>query len=59
MALSSGASAADGLARVATELGFSTVLVGVSGDDPVGFIRRLGEDVAPRARQLVGEPPGG
>jgi len=42
------------LARVATELRFTTVLVGIEGEDPVGVIRRLGEDVAPRVRELVG-----
>jgi alkanesulfonate monooxygenase SsuD/methylene tetrahydromethanopterin reductase-like flavin-dependent oxidoreductase (luciferase family) len=41
------------LARVATELGFTTLLVGVPAEDPVGFVRRLGEDVAPRVRELV------
>ena len=45
---------ADQLARVATELGFSTLVVGVPDDDPTAFIRRLGEDVAPRLRELVG-----
>jgi alkanesulfonate monooxygenase SsuD/methylene tetrahydromethanopterin reductase-like flavin-dependent oxidoreductase (luciferase family) len=44
----------DQLARVASELGFSTILVGVPQDDPVGFVRRLGEDVAPRVRELLG-----
>jgi alkanesulfonate monooxygenase SsuD/methylene tetrahydromethanopterin reductase-like flavin-dependent oxidoreductase (luciferase family) len=41
------------LARVATELRFSTILVGVPGGDPVGFVSRLGEEVAPRVRELV------
>ncbi len=45
---------ADQLARIVTELRFSTILVGVPDEDPIGFIRRLGEDVAPRARELVG-----
>jgi alkanesulfonate monooxygenase SsuD/methylene tetrahydromethanopterin reductase-like flavin-dependent oxidoreductase (luciferase family) len=45
---------ADQLARIASELRFSTLLVGVSGEDPVGFVRRLGEDVAPRVRELLG-----
>jgi alkanesulfonate monooxygenase SsuD/methylene tetrahydromethanopterin reductase-like flavin-dependent oxidoreductase (luciferase family) len=45
--------AADQLARVATELRFATLLVAVAGDDPVGFIRRLGEDVAPQVRELL------
>ncbi len=43
----------DELARVATELRFSTILVALPADDPVGFVRRLGEDVAPRVRDLV------
>jgi alkanesulfonate monooxygenase SsuD/methylene tetrahydromethanopterin reductase-like flavin-dependent oxidoreductase (luciferase family) len=45
---------ADQLARIVTELRFSTLLVGVPGEDPVGFVRRLGEDVAPRVRELLG-----
>jgi alkanesulfonate monooxygenase SsuD/methylene tetrahydromethanopterin reductase-like flavin-dependent oxidoreductase (luciferase family) len=44
---------ADQLARIATELRFSTLLVGVPGEDPVGFIRRLGEDTAPHLRELL------
>ncbi len=43
------------LAQIAAGLRFSTLLVGVPSEDPVGFVRRLGEDVAPRARDLVGE----
>jgi alkanesulfonate monooxygenase SsuD/methylene tetrahydromethanopterin reductase-like flavin-dependent oxidoreductase (luciferase family) len=45
---------ADRLARIATELGFSTLLVGLPNDDPVGTARRLGEEVAPRLRGLAG-----
>jgi alkanesulfonate monooxygenase SsuD/methylene tetrahydromethanopterin reductase-like flavin-dependent oxidoreductase (luciferase family) len=41
------------LARIASELRFSTLLVAVPDNDPVGFVRRLGEDVAPRVRQLL------
>jgi len=41
------------LARIAGELRFDTLLVGVPGEDPVGFVRRLGEDVAPRLRDQV------
>jgi alkanesulfonate monooxygenase SsuD/methylene tetrahydromethanopterin reductase-like flavin-dependent oxidoreductase (luciferase family) len=41
------------LARIAIDLRFSTLLVGVPDDDPIGFIRRLGEDVAPAVRALV------
>jgi alkanesulfonate monooxygenase SsuD/methylene tetrahydromethanopterin reductase-like flavin-dependent oxidoreductase (luciferase family) len=44
---------AEQLARIATELRFSTLLVGVPGEDPVGFVRRLGEDVGPQVRELV------
>jgi alkanesulfonate monooxygenase SsuD/methylene tetrahydromethanopterin reductase-like flavin-dependent oxidoreductase (luciferase family) len=45
---------AERLARIATELRFSTLFVSVAGDDPVAFTRRLGEEVAPRARELAG-----
>ena len=45
---------AEQLARIATELRFSTILVSVGGEDPVSLVRRLGEDVAPRVRALVG-----
>jgi alkanesulfonate monooxygenase SsuD/methylene tetrahydromethanopterin reductase-like flavin-dependent oxidoreductase (luciferase family) len=44
---------ADQLERIATGLRFSTLLLGVLGDDPVGFVRRLGEDTAPRVRELL------
>ena len=45
---------ADQLARIATELRFTTLFAGVPDEDPIGYIRRLGEDVAPRLRELVG-----
>jgi alkanesulfonate monooxygenase SsuD/methylene tetrahydromethanopterin reductase-like flavin-dependent oxidoreductase (luciferase family) len=48
------ASWAEQLARIASELRFSTILVSVPQEDPVGFVRGLGEDVAPRVRELVG-----
>ncbi len=51
---SSRAGWADELARIADGLRFSTLLVGVPAEDPVGFVRRLGEDVAPRVRELIG-----
>ena len=38
----------------AAQLGFETLLVGVPENDPVGFIRRLGEEVAPRVRETAG-----
>jgi alkanesulfonate monooxygenase SsuD/methylene tetrahydromethanopterin reductase-like flavin-dependent oxidoreductase (luciferase family) len=37
----------------AGELGFQTLIVSVHEDDPVGFVRRLGEDVAPRVREAL------
>jgi alkanesulfonate monooxygenase SsuD/methylene tetrahydromethanopterin reductase-like flavin-dependent oxidoreductase (luciferase family) len=45
---------ADQLARIASELGFTTLLVGTGGDDSTSAVRRLGEEVAPRVRELVG-----
>ena len=45
---------ADQLARISEELRFSTLLVGVPQDDPVTFVRRLGEDTAPQLRELLG-----
>jgi alkanesulfonate monooxygenase SsuD/methylene tetrahydromethanopterin reductase-like flavin-dependent oxidoreductase (luciferase family) len=45
---------ADELAPIATELGFRTLLVAPSADDPLGSIRRLGEETAPRLRELAG-----
>jgi alkanesulfonate monooxygenase SsuD/methylene tetrahydromethanopterin reductase-like flavin-dependent oxidoreductase (luciferase family) len=45
---------ADQLARIASELRFSTLLLGVPDEDPIGFVRRFGEDVAPRVRELLG-----
>jgi alkanesulfonate monooxygenase SsuD/methylene tetrahydromethanopterin reductase-like flavin-dependent oxidoreductase (luciferase family) len=43
----------DQLARVVTDLRFTTLLVAVPSGDPVAFIRRLGEDVAPALRARV------
>jgi alkanesulfonate monooxygenase SsuD/methylene tetrahydromethanopterin reductase-like flavin-dependent oxidoreductase (luciferase family) len=43
----------DALARIA-DLGFTTLFVGVPAEDPAGFVARLGEEVAPRVRELVG-----
>ncbi len=45
---------ADRLSRIADELGFTSLLVAVEGEDPVGFVRRLGEEVAPVVRDRVG-----
>jgi alkanesulfonate monooxygenase SsuD/methylene tetrahydromethanopterin reductase-like flavin-dependent oxidoreductase (luciferase family) len=44
----------DRLARIATELRFTTLLVGLPPGAGVDFVRRLGEDVAPRVRALSG-----
>ena len=44
---------ADQLARIASDLHFSTLLVAVPAEDSIGFVRRLGEDVAPRVRELL------
>jgi alkanesulfonate monooxygenase SsuD/methylene tetrahydromethanopterin reductase-like flavin-dependent oxidoreductase (luciferase family) len=44
---------ADQLARIASELDFSTLLVSVPSEDPIGFVRLLGEEVAPRVRELL------
>jgi alkanesulfonate monooxygenase SsuD/methylene tetrahydromethanopterin reductase-like flavin-dependent oxidoreductase (luciferase family) len=58
MALEGGPDAwRDQLARVA-ELGFGTLLVGVPDEGGVEFVRRLGEEVAPRVRETLGEAPG-
>jgi alkanesulfonate monooxygenase SsuD/methylene tetrahydromethanopterin reductase-like flavin-dependent oxidoreductase (luciferase family) len=43
------------LARAGTELRFEAALVNVPADEPLEFIRRLGEEVAPRARELAGD----
>jgi alkanesulfonate monooxygenase SsuD/methylene tetrahydromethanopterin reductase-like flavin-dependent oxidoreductase (luciferase family) len=40
----------DQLVRIIEDLRFETVLVGVPGDDPVAFVRRLGDEVAPAVR---------
>jgi alkanesulfonate monooxygenase SsuD/methylene tetrahydromethanopterin reductase-like flavin-dependent oxidoreductase (luciferase family) len=45
---------ADPLARIVTDLRFTTLIVALPGQDPVGAVRRLGEDVAPRLRALLG-----
>ena len=45
---------ADQLARIADELRFTTLLVSPGDEDPIGMVRRLGEEVAPRVRELVG-----
>jgi alkanesulfonate monooxygenase SsuD/methylene tetrahydromethanopterin reductase-like flavin-dependent oxidoreductase (luciferase family) len=45
---------ADQLARIVDDLGFTTVLVGLPDEDPLGTVRRLGEEVRPRLLDLVG-----
>ena len=49
-----GGDLADRLARIVVDLRFTTLLVGVPEEGGVDFVRRLGEDVAPRVRELVG-----
>jgi hypothetical protein len=44
----------DLLARIVSELRFTTLIAGVPDTDPLGFVRRLGEEVAPRVRELLG-----
>jgi alkanesulfonate monooxygenase SsuD/methylene tetrahydromethanopterin reductase-like flavin-dependent oxidoreductase (luciferase family) len=38
------------LVQIIEDLRFETVLVGVPGDDPITFVRRLGDEVAPAVR---------
>jgi alkanesulfonate monooxygenase SsuD/methylene tetrahydromethanopterin reductase-like flavin-dependent oxidoreductase (luciferase family) len=45
---------ADQLAGLAADLRFETLIISEPDEDPVGFIRRLGEDAAPVAREKVG-----
>ena len=45
---------ADELARLGTELRMTSLFVGVPDDDPIGFIHRLGEDVAPQVKEKMG-----
>jgi alkanesulfonate monooxygenase SsuD/methylene tetrahydromethanopterin reductase-like flavin-dependent oxidoreductase (luciferase family) len=45
---------ADQLARISEQRRFSTLLLGVPQQDPATFVRRLGEDTAPRLRELLG-----
>jgi alkanesulfonate monooxygenase SsuD/methylene tetrahydromethanopterin reductase-like flavin-dependent oxidoreductase (luciferase family) len=51
-----GPAMAERLARLSSQLGFQTLIASVPDENPVGFIRRLGEEVAPRVRELVGSP---
>jgi hypothetical protein len=41
---------ARGLIQILEHLRFATVLVGVPRDDPIGFVQRLGDEVAPALR---------
>jgi alkanesulfonate monooxygenase SsuD/methylene tetrahydromethanopterin reductase-like flavin-dependent oxidoreductase (luciferase family) len=45
----------DELVRIATDLRFETLLVGVPADRPLDFIRRLGDDIAPRVRERTSD----
>jgi alkanesulfonate monooxygenase SsuD/methylene tetrahydromethanopterin reductase-like flavin-dependent oxidoreductase (luciferase family) len=51
------AAAADELARVA-DLGFTTLIVGLPDPAQADTVRRIGEEVAPRLRSLLGETGG-
>jgi hypothetical protein len=43
------------LIRLATDYRFETLIVWAdAADDPVGLVRRIGEDVAPRVRAALG-----
>jgi alkanesulfonate monooxygenase SsuD/methylene tetrahydromethanopterin reductase-like flavin-dependent oxidoreductase (luciferase family) len=44
---------ADGLVRLYAEYRFDTLLLSPDEDDPIASIRRLGEDLAPSAREAV------
>ncbi|MEZ5121050.1 MAG: LLM class flavin-dependent oxidoreductase [Solirubrobacterales bacterium] len=46
---------ADQLARLATDYRFDTILVSVPNDGPVDFVRRLGEGIAPVAREKAAQ----
>jgi alkanesulfonate monooxygenase SsuD/methylene tetrahydromethanopterin reductase-like flavin-dependent oxidoreductase (luciferase family) len=51
---------ADQILRAHEALRFTVfVLSAEDGGDPVGLVRRLGEDVAPRVREALGQEPGG
>ena len=41
----------DRLVRIAVDLRFETILVGVPDQQPIEFVRRLGEDIAPLVRE--------
>jgi alkanesulfonate monooxygenase SsuD/methylene tetrahydromethanopterin reductase-like flavin-dependent oxidoreductase (luciferase family) len=44
----------DRLARLVTELRFTTLILGLPDEDTADAARRIGEEVAPRLRELVG-----
>jgi alkanesulfonate monooxygenase SsuD/methylene tetrahydromethanopterin reductase-like flavin-dependent oxidoreductase (luciferase family) len=45
----------DQLVRIAIDLRFETVLVSVPAEQPIEFIRRLGEEIAPRVRERTSD----
>jgi hypothetical protein len=49
-----GESDPDRLVRLVTEERFETLILSPSEDDPVGSVRRIGEELAPRVREAVG-----
>jgi alkanesulfonate monooxygenase SsuD/methylene tetrahydromethanopterin reductase-like flavin-dependent oxidoreductase (luciferase family) len=44
---------AERLIEIARDLRFDTLIVSVDESDPVGFVRRLGEEIAPRVRDAL------
>jgi alkanesulfonate monooxygenase SsuD/methylene tetrahydromethanopterin reductase-like flavin-dependent oxidoreductase (luciferase family) len=43
----------DRLARLVSDERFETLILSPAGDDPVGSVKRIGEDLAPRLREAV------
>jgi alkanesulfonate monooxygenase SsuD/methylene tetrahydromethanopterin reductase-like flavin-dependent oxidoreductase (luciferase family) len=43
----------DRLARLVSEERFETLIVSPDGDDPIGSVRRIGEELAPRLREAA------
>jgi alkanesulfonate monooxygenase SsuD/methylene tetrahydromethanopterin reductase-like flavin-dependent oxidoreductase (luciferase family) len=51
--LNVGGGSADELAAIARNYRFETLIVSVDDEDPIGFVRRLGEQVAPKVREAL------
>jgi alkanesulfonate monooxygenase SsuD/methylene tetrahydromethanopterin reductase-like flavin-dependent oxidoreductase (luciferase family) len=50
---SDSAASVEQLMEIARELRFDTLVLSVDERDPLGFIRRLGEDIAPQVRRVL------